>query len=209
MKPIELTAVAQQSAFRWLATLPFHPVVRRGIVRTWVSIGVVPLLLFLTLSGAMAQTAYDITEDQPAVLNGVEYGFTIRNESRKEVGTKGTFSRYEVTIFVTNKSGCTKLFFPKQTLLGTQNNDLLAQFDCLNATGVRMTAKGGTIRAKPFYVPYTTTAKTADGKTVNNTIQVQAGYWLPNGETVSNDIILIVPDGERPRLKVRVSELTQ
>lgn len=157
-------------------------------------------------SAALAQTAYDIAEDQPAALNGVVYGFTIRNERKKEVGDKGTFERYEVTVYATNKSGCTKLFFPKQTIFGPQNNDLLAQFDCLNATGARFTAKGGTVRAQPFYVPYTTSTKTADGKTVNNTIQVQAGYWLRNGETVASDLILIVPNGEAPRLRVRVQE---
>lgn len=161
--------------------------------------------LFLVKSAVLAQTGYDITENQPAAFNGVEYGFTVRNESKKDVSGK-TFNRYEVTVFATNKSSCTKLFFPKQTLLGQQNSDLLAQFDCLNATGARLTAKNGSVRAKPFYVPYSTSAKTADGKTVTNTIQVQAGYWLRNGETVSSDLILIVPDGESPRLKVRVQE---
>ena len=168
-----------------------------------------PVLLVISLfisCFSMAQTAYDIAENQPAAMNGIEYGFAVRNESRKDVGSKGTFSRYEVTIYATNKSGCTKLFFPKQTIFGQQNNDLLAQFDCLNATGARLTAKNGTVRAKPFYVPYTTSAKTADGKTVSSTVQVQAGYWLRNGETVSSDLILIVPDGETPRLKVRVQE---
>lgn len=167
----------------------------------------VPVILTLLFIGpmALAQTAYDITESQPAVFNGVEYGFSVRNESKKEVGGK-PFNRYEVTIFATNKSSCTKLFFPKQTLFGQQNNDLLAQFDCLNATGARLTAKNGSVRAKPFFVPYTTSTKTADNKTVTNTVQVQAGYWLRNGETVASDLILIVPDGEAPRLKVRVQE---
>ena len=163
------------------------------------------LLIHVT---AYAQMAYDISADQPAAFNGIEYGFAIRNESKKDMGEKGTFNRYEVTIFASNKSGCTKLFFPKQTIFGQQNNDLLAQFDCLNATGARLTSKGGTVRAKPFYVPYTTSVKAADGKTVNNTVQVQAGYWLRNGETVSSDLILIVPGGEVPRLKVRVQEFT-
>lgn len=167
------------------------------------------LVTGLCLSAAtLAQTAYDIAENQPTSLNGVEYGFTVRNERKKDVGDKGTFERYEITIYATNKSGCTKLFFPKQTIFGQQNTDLLAQFDCLNATGARFTSKSGNVRAQPFYVPYTTSTKTADGKTVNNTIQVQAGYWLRNGETVSSELVLIVPDGEAPRLKVRVQEFT-
>ncbi|MBC8155514.1 MAG: ABC transporter permease [Bacteroidetes bacterium] len=165
------------------------------------------LTLLLIESTVVAQTAYDISENQPAVFNGIEYGFSVRNESKKDVGGKA-FNRYEVTVFATNKSSCTKLFFPKQTIFGQQNNDLLAQFDCLNATGARLTAKNGSVRAKPFFVPYTTSAKTADNKTVTNTVQVQAGYWLRNGETVASDLILIVPDGEAPRLKVRVQEFT-
>ncbi|MFD2570051.1 ABC transporter permease [Spirosoma soli] len=158
--------------------------------------------VFTTLP-SVAQTAYDITEDQPAQLNGIEYGFAIRNESKKEVG-KDTFSRYELSIYVTNKSGCTKLFFPRQTPFGLQNQDQLAQFDCLNATGARLTSKSSTVRARPFSVPYSTTSKNAEGKTVTNTIQVQAGHMLTNGETVSDNIIVIVPSGEQPRMKVRV-----
>lgn len=152
---------------------------------------------------ALAQSAYDITENEPAQFNGIEYGYAIRNESKKDVG-KNTFNRYEVTVYVTNKSGCTKIFFPRQTPFGLQNQDQLAQFDCLNATGARLTSKNSTVRARAFYVPYTTTSKNAEGKTITNTVQVQAGHMLGNGETVSDNIIVIVPDGEQPKMRVRV-----
>ncbi|WP_460984120.1 ABC transporter permease [Spirosoma fluminis] len=152
---------------------------------------------------ALAQTAYDITENEPAQFNGIEYGYAIRNEAKKEVG-KNTFNRYELTVYVANKSGCTKLLFPRQTPFGLQPQDQLAQFDCLNATGARLTSKNSQVRAKPFYVPYSTTSKNAEGKAVTNTVQVQAGHMLANGETVSENIIVIVPDGEQPKLRVRV-----
>jgi hypothetical protein len=74
------------------------------------------LLIFVGLGGfssAQVQASYDITADQPAIVNGIEYGYAIRNESKKDVGNKGTFSRYGITIYVTNKSGCTKLIFSK------------------------------------------------------------------------------------------------
>lgn len=165
------------------------------------------LLIFFGLGGiqsALAQASYEITADKPAIINGIEYGYAIRNESKKDVGNKGTFSRYEITVYVANKSGCTKLMFPKQTAFGLQNQDLLANFDCLNANGARMTSKSATVRARPFTVPYSTATKNAEGKTVTTTVQVQAGHMLDNGETVSSDIIVLVPDGEQPAMKVRM-----
>ncbi|WP_020598216.1 hypothetical protein [Spirosoma panaciterrae] len=151
-----------------------------------------------------AQSSYEITTDQPAQFNGIEYGYAIRNESKKEVGSKGSFNRYELTVYVTNKSGCTRLFFPRQTTFGLQDQDLLANFDCVNATGARLTSKTTTVRARPFSVPYSTSTKNAEGKVVTTTIQVQAGHMLENGETVSNNIIVLVPDGEQPQMRVRV-----
>ena len=162
------------------------------------------MLLSLT---TLAQPASDISEDEPAQLNGIEYGYSIRNESKKEVGNKGTFNRFELTVYVANKSGCTKLFFPRQTTFGLQNQDLLAQFDCINATGARLTSKNSTVRARPFSVPYSTSTKNPDGKLVTSTVQVQAGHMLENGETITDNLIVIVPDGERPRLRVRIQTL--
>ncbi len=66
--------------------------------------------LLLSVSVAIAQSAYDISEDQPAKYNGIEYGFAIRNQSEKAIGDKGTFNRFEITVYASNKSGCTKLF---------------------------------------------------------------------------------------------------
>ncbi|QKZ15749.1 ABC transporter permease [Spirosoma sp. KUDC1026] len=152
----------------------------------------------------MDQASHEVTTDKPAVVNGIEYGYAIRNESQKDVGNKGTFNRYEITVYVANKSGCTKLMFPKQTAFGLQNQDLLANFDCLNANGARMTSKSATVRARPFIVPYSTSTKNAEGKTVTTTVQVQAGHMLENGETVSENIIVLVPEGELPIMKVRM-----
>ncbi|WP_228724152.1 ABC transporter permease [Spirosoma sp. KUDC1026] len=165
------------------------------------------LLIFLGLwsvQPAMDQASHEVTTDKPAVVNGIEYGYAIRNESQKDVGNKGTFNRYEITVYVANKSGCTKLMFPKQTAFGLQNQDLLANFDCLNANGARMTSKSATVRARPFIVPYSTSTKNAEGKTVTTTVQVQAGHMLENGETVSENIIVLVPEGELPIMKVRM-----
>lgn len=168
------------------------------------SLGYLTFLCACVLTSAKAQPSYDITDKEPAQFNGIEYGYSIRNESKKDIGSKGTFKRYEVTVYVANKSGCTRLFFPKQTTLGLQNQDLMANFDCVNATGARLTSKTATVRARPFLVPYSTTSKNAEGKEVVNTVQVQAGHMLENGETVTNHIVVIVPENEQPRMRVRV-----
>jgi hypothetical protein len=164
-------------------------------------------LLALSL-GTRAQQSVDLTDGEPETLNGIEYGFNIRNERTKEVKDEN-YSRYEVTVYITNRSGCTRLMFPKQTVFGPEDQNLLAQFDCLNATGKRMTSKSSTLRARSFTIPYTTQVKNAEGKLVSNTVQVPAGHALRNGETVQENFIVIVPMGEKPRVKVRVRELVE
>lgn len=166
------------------------------------------LLLLLSTIPTFAQQSYDLSADKPVVLNGIEYGFAIRNERNKTVKDEA-FARYEVTVFATNKSGCTKIMFPRQTTFGVQDQSLLAEFDCLNATGKRMTSKSGSVKAQPFTVPYRQTIKNAEGKDVTTTTNVAAGHLLRNGESVSSDFIVIVPEGERPRMKVRVREIQE
>lgn len=164
------------------------------------------LFLFFCSFAGFAQQANDVTPDQPVVLNGIEYGFAIRNERKIDISGE-PYMRYELSVYVSNKSNCTKLMMPKQTLLGQDDQNLLATFDCLNATGKRLTSKGGRVLAQPFTVPYQQRVKNADGKEVNTTTYVQAGNILRNGETVSNSFIVIVPDGEQPNMKVRIKEI--
>jgi hypothetical protein len=153
-----------------------------------------------------AQQAYDIELGKPVVLNGIEYGFEIRNERKKDVKEE-SFNRFEITAYVTNKSGCTKLMFPRQTVFGYEDQNRLAEFDCVNATGKRLTSKSASINAKEFTAPYRTTIKNSEGKDVSNTVNVKVGHVLRNGETVINNFIVIVPDGEQPKIRVRAREL--
>lgn len=163
--------------------------------------------LTLTSSIAFAQASYDVTPGQPAVLNGVEYGVEVLNERSQDVKAEG-YSRFELGLYVANKSGCAKIIIPRQTMFGTETNpNLLANFDCLNATGKRLTSKTGSLSARPFVVPYRQTTKGSDGKDVTTTTNVQVGYVLRNGESVSERIIVIIPAGEQPRMRVRVREI--
>ncbi|QMW03302.1 ABC transporter permease [Spirosoma foliorum] len=164
------------------------------------------LFLTLTPSFLWAQQAYDVQPGKPAQLNGIDYGFEISNERQIEIG-KENFMRYEVSVYATNRSTCTKIIFPRQTFLSTDAPNLLATFDCLNATGKRLTSKSETVVARPFTIPYQQKIKNSDGKEVTSTTNIQAGFMLRNGETVSNSFIAIVPDGERPVMKVRIKDI--
>ena len=160
-------------------------------------------ILYFPLFG---QQAYDVEPGKPAQLNGIDYGFEITNERRINISGE-SFMRYELTIYATNKSNCTKILLPKQAMLGQDDQNELANFDCLNATGKRLTSKNGKVMARPFVVPYRQRVKNAEGKEIVTTTNLQAGHMLRNGETVNNSFIVIVPNGERPVMKVRIVEI--
>ncbi|MVM37108.1 ABC transporter permease [Spirosoma sp. HMF3257] len=160
---------------------------------------------------AIAQQSYELTTSQPAQVNGIEYGYTIRNECKKEISNLGTVKRYELTVYATNKSGSTILFTPRQTSFGVRDQDLIARFDCINATGAKLTSKTITLRARPMSTSYTASAKNTndtDGKAIETNAPGQTGHTFENGETLTNNIVVIVPDGEEPHLRVRLQPRT-
>jgi len=163
-------------------------------------------LLSLCFYISKAQNVIDITEGKSMVSNGIEYSYAISNERDEE-----SYSRYEVTIMAQNKSGCQLIYLKNDNVLSLFDSDpsAIARFECLNATGKRLTSKGANLKAKAFYVPYSQPEKNAEGKTVFRNVKVQGGYLLKNGSSVSNDLIVIVPKGERPRFKIRVQNFTE
>jgi hypothetical protein len=152
-----------------------------------------------------AQQIAELEENKPYSYNGLEYGFTITNERNREVRGE-EYERYEIELYVTNNSGCIKLFPLRQTgaVLGSGNDEqnMVASFTCKNATGKRLTSKGGKVEAQPWYAPVRLAADLGN----NNAPLVQAliGYGIRAGQTLSRRIIVIVPKGERPRVNVRV-----
>jgi hypothetical protein len=159
--------------------------------------------LFMILS-APAQQIVDLQENQAHVNNGIEYGYYVTNEQSKEV--KGEeYDRYELELYATNKSGCVKLFPLRNTVLGsgTNENNLVANFTCKNATGKRLTAKTGKLEAQPWYANVVLPGATQSGNQTQ-TVQAMVGYALRNGQTITRKIIVIVPKGERPKINCRI-----
>ncbi|HEY1055549.1 ABC transporter permease [Emticicia fontis] len=157
---------------------------------------------------SQAQSALDVEEGKPVVSNGIEYNYAITNARDED-----TYSRYEVTIKAQNKSGCQLIYLKNDNITNIFDGDpsVIARFECLNATGKRLTSKGANLKARPFTVPYNQPEKSADGKTTYRMVRVQGGFLLKNGSSVSNDLIVIVPKGEKPRFKINIqnfSELT-
>jgi hypothetical protein len=163
------------------------------------------LMLFLAIfSTASAQQTKAITEEAPLVAEGMEYGYSIKNVSTKEVNDK-EFSRYEVTLYATNKSECSRVVLFGQSLAASDiNMNVLANFDCINATGQRLTSKSGTVTAKPMYVNARVNTRDAQGKSLSENQKVQIGYYIGTGETVENSVIFLVPLNAKPEVKVRI-----
>ena len=159
------------------------------------------LILLLSIGAGVFSQGTDLEEKKPIVLNGIEYGYFIKNEQTKTA--KGEeYGRFEITLYANNKSGCTRLFAQRFSLTSTDDANILATFNCSNANGKRLTAKTGNVRARDFYV----NAKvTENGKETNQS--VKAGYIFRNGETLKANIIVLVPLGERPLLNCSINTL--
>jgi hypothetical protein len=165
----------------------------------------ISFLIFSILFSAVQAAAQvtDLEEKKPETINGIEYGYYIKNEQVKNVKDE-EYSRFEITFYSTNKSGCTKLYAEKISILSSESPNLIVSFNCTNANGKRLTAKSGTVKARDFYV----NAKVQEnGKEVSRT--VKAGYIFRNGETLKNNIIVLVPKGERPVIQCTVNNLTE
>ncbi|HEY0752253.1 MAG TPA: hypothetical protein VGD26_13935 [Chitinophagaceae bacterium] len=167
-----------------------------------------PVLILAGLS-LQAQQVVDLEENIPYESNGLEYGYYISNETSKEV--KGQdYERYEINLYVTNKSGCIRMIPFRQGGSGSSSSkdDIqVAEFNCTNATGKRLTAKKGAVAAKPWY----TTVRIPDDNTKDKyrTVNAQVGYAVRNGQTLTTRIIVIVPKDQKPKLNCRIIYLPE
>lgn len=166
-------------------------------------------LFLLSATLVQGQQIVNLEENKAHELNGLEYGFYISNESTKEV--KGEdYERYELNLYVTNKNECIKLIPFKGGWSGsTSNNDevQIAEFNCTNATGKKLTAKKGSVNAKPWYTNVRVRDESVKEK--YKTVYGQVGYAIRSGQTITNRIIVIVPKGERPKINCRIIYLPE
>ena len=162
------------------------------------------LVLLAVSSITYAQQSKAITEESPFAVDGMEYGYSIRNSNVREVSNKD-FSRYEVTLYASNKSECSRIVLFGQSMNQFESDiSTLARFDCVNATGARLTSKSGNVNAKPMFVNARVNTRDEKGKSMMENQKVQVGYFVGAGETVEATVIFIVPLNATPDIKVRI-----
>ena len=161
-------------------------------------------LFALIINNAWAQQAYHVTDSLPLLVNGLNIGYHIKSLEVKAVSDKGDFSRYSIRFYVTNTANTAIIIpYPQGQNQPGNVSDLLARFDCLNATGARLTSKAALIKAMPYQ---TSTFVNEKDPHSNKMIQikrlVQVGYWIQAGQTISADEIIIVPLNQLPNVQV-------
>jgi hypothetical protein len=162
-------------------------------------------ILFISYS-SLSQQIVDLEENAPYAYNGFEYGFYISNERSKEV--KGDdYERYEVNLYITNKSGCMKVIPFRNSSSKPEEEIVVGEFSCKNATGKRLTAKSGKINAKAWYSQVKLYDETQSSK--YRFVNAMVGYAIRNGETLTTRIIVIVPKGEKPKMSCRTVYLPE
>lgn len=157
--------------------------------------------VFIVVASFSFASAQKITDGSTIDVNGLSVTFNILNKESITVGGK-EFDRYKVSAKLVNNSQKNyniRLNSAPQIV----SNTTLAELNCINATGAKLTSKKLDLKLKPQNVNVTYWAYTKDGKYQSFVIPVVAGYYLDSGDSVNEDAIFIVPKGETPNVNVR------
>ncbi|MCT2406040.1 hypothetical protein NZD88_00550 [Chryseobacterium antibioticum] len=157
--------------------------------------------LFLTLLFGNIISAQKITDGQTIEVNGMSVTFNILNKESIEAGGK-PYDRYKVSASVKNTSDKAyniRLSSYPQIV----SNIGLVELNCINATGAKLTSKKIELKMKAQMINVTYSAYDKSGKFTTSTIPVIGSYYFDQGDTISDNAILIVPQGEKPDVSVR------
>ncbi len=151
-----------------------------------------------------AQKLLTLEEGKPVLEGGLEYGYIITNEKNKSV--KGEdFDRFELQLYVRNANACAKLYAFRRNNLGELQRNAtynIAEYTVRNATGKRLTAKVGRVAAMPINMMVQVDASQVNGSNNNNGfVQATIGNGIRANQSATNNIIVIVPKGERPAVQ--------
>ena len=161
----------------------------------------IPLILLCYFQCFTQMT--DLEEKKPVTIDGIEYSYFIKNEQVKSIKDE-EYNRFEITLYATNKSSCTKIYAERISLSSAEPPNLIASFNCSNANGKRLTTKTGSVKAKDFYI---NARLQENGKEITRAIK--AGYIFRNGESLRANIIVLVPKGERPVIQCTINTLPE
>lgn len=161
------------------------------------------LLLHTLIHAQQHQQLFAVTDSVPVALNGLQAGYTIKEvdlESKKDGQ-----SRYKIYFWLTNTSPEAKIMYKNPGFHGHFGpiSNIIALFNCRNATGARFTNKMASMELQPCQIEAEVTDKDcSNGKEVKSTRTVNLGYWLRPNETVSKTYLVYVPSGQKPDVAV-------
>ncbi|MGC5744067.1 hypothetical protein [Chryseobacterium sp. NFX27] len=142
-----------------------------------------------------------ISDGQTIEVNGMSVTFTILNKESVEAGGK-PYDRYKVSASVKNTSDkAYNIRLASYPQIVTNNG--LVELDCINATGAKLTSKKIGLKMKAQMINVTYSAYDKSGKMTSSTIPVTGSYYFDPGDTISDNAIFIVPQGEKPDVSVR------
>ncbi|WP_126651753.1 hypothetical protein [Chryseobacterium aureum] len=145
--------------------------------------------------------AQKISDGQTIDINGMAVTFNILNKETVDSDGK-SYDCYKVSASVKNTTDKTYNIrlsaFPQIV-----TNTGLVELDCINATGARLTSKKIELKMKSQMINVTYSAYDKSGKFVTSTIPVTGSYYFDPGDTISDNAIFIVPQGEKPDVSVR------
>lgn len=161
------------------------------------------LLTLVMVNKLYAQQSTAITEDQPITSNGLEIGYEIKSQETKKIADQGDFNRVTIRFFVTNTNN-----EPRIIMFGDQANindatDLLAEFNCNNATGAESTVKKASVLAEPCLLNVMLKEKdSVKHQVITEIKKAQVGYWIKPGQTINTTEVFIIPLKEDPKIEV-------
>lgn len=153
------------------------------------------------VKGFYPQT-FDITDSGSVMVNGLKAGYEIKETDIDS--KKNNQSRYKIYFYLSNTGTEAKIMYQNSQFGGHSGpiNNSIALFKCLNASGARLTNKMASMELQPCHMMAKVEDKTCDGKTETNTREVELGYWIRPGETVSKTYPMYVPQNEKPKITV-------
>ncbi len=145
---------------------------------------------------AVSQAFHPLREGTDLAIDGFNLRYDITN-ARSTSYRGANYERYEIQVSLTKTEAPFFHIFDKSGNVQPLEQDKLAEFTCLNAVGIRLTALNTTL---PLPLLYTKVIQ-LDQEPIE---QLPVGVGMQIGESLTNRIIVIVPEGEAPEMKAAV-----
>lgn len=149
-------------------------------------------------------SAQQMTEGEDLNANGLVLTYHLMNKENVQVGGQN-FDKYKVVATAKNNTGISfNLRVPKYPATAEIGTTRIADLNCLNATGAKLTSKKATLRMTAHIIKVAFPGMAPRGAYYDNRLVVPASYYFDAGQTIEDNVQFIVPQGEDPKISARV-----